>query len=806
MRPVHTYFVATTVVGLAVLVYWLVQTNHSIRTDSMTPITTQPHHYNAESHHPTDGPLTPATVVVVGAGLAGLVASIEAYRAGAIVTLLEKERNVGGNSAKATSGMNSVHSEAQAARGILDSYDAFEHDTVRSGKGLSDPLLVKILTSDAPDALKFIESFGLKLDSISQCGGHSFPRTHREGPRPDGKPAPVGWDIIKALKDYIANSVPSASAAGADKPSITIVTNAKMLDLIVTSDTDSKEVQGVKYSQKTPEGAEEILEIRSDAVVLATGGFSADAKNEDSLLREFAGHLAHLPTTNGPWATGDGVKIARRLGAELVGLDQVQIHPTGFVDPKDPESAVKFLAPEALRGHGGILIHPLTGKRFVDELSTRAVVTAAIFSNCAEAKNHSLLVLNQEAVDRFDPATIGFYTARGFFQKYQGAEALATSKGFDVREFENTLASYEAALTAGRDAFGKHVFPVKFSVDDTLYVCTVTPSIHYTMGGLKINGAAEILDATPYSPSVYHPQQPRPIYGLFGAGEVTGGVHGGNRLAGNSLLECVVFGRIAGQRAASIKDRDVRGLNPNTYIPLRLRSSQQLGGHIRLFRFDLPSYNATSGMDVGQYVSVRAHINDQPVIRMYSPCNRPDERGALDLLIKVDPKGGVMSTFMNSLRPGSLEMEFQGPHGGIKGLDIENRSSPIKKIGLIAGGTGIAPMLQIIRSIFHHQRDDIEINLIYGAATPEELVFRERLDAAAKKHPNFKISYTVDSDPDAKWSGRVGFVDAALIQQGMFAPSDDIKIIICGPWNMCQAIKKTLPTLGYTNDMFYSFM
>ncbi|KAJ3087468.1 hypothetical protein HK102_011040 [Quaeritorhiza haematococci] len=487
-------------------------------------------------------------VIVVGGGLAGLTSAIEAARAGAKVTLLEKEKSVGGNSAKATSGMNSVFSKAQMQRGIKDTYEAFQTDTLRSGKGRSDKELVDTLVKSSTDALNWIESFGLKLDAISQCGGHSFPRTHREGPRLDGKPAPVGWDIIRTLKDYVLTQLSSASA-GEGKGSVEVINNARVVDLIVdeAGDQSRKTVRGVKFDQDG-----QIVEKIADAVVLATGGFACDFASNDSLIHQHAPHLAALATTNGAWATGDGMKMGNRAGAWLV-----QVHPTGFVDPSNPTAKTKFLAPESLRGHGGILIDPRTSHRFVNELDTRAAVTKAIFELYTPQESSSklhpppneanaLLILSAESVQQVGPGNIGFYKSRGFFKVYDGVEAIAAGEGLDASVLRTEIEEYNGAAKEGKDRFGKTVFPVLMDEKDEFYVCRITPVIHYTMGGLRINKDAQIMSSLSATTS-----SRQPIAGLYGAGEVTGGVHGGNRLAGNSLLECVVFGKIAGRNAAT---------------------------------------------------------------------------------------------------------------------------------------------------------------------------------------------------------------------------------------------------------------
>ncbi|KAJ3108348.1 cleavage and polyadenylation specificity factor subunit 2 [Phlyctochytrium planicorne] len=441
------------------------------------------------------------SVVVVGSGLAGLSAAIEAYRCGAHVTILEKEPRVGGNSAKATSGMNAVPTMHQAEHGIKDSIHLFEQDTVRSG----------------PE--------------------ESRPRTHREKPRADGKPAPVGWDIIRTLQGFV------------EKSGIEVVKGAKVEEVL----EDREGVKGVRFVV-----GEDLLsisikckELEASAVVLATGGFSND-HTETSLLRQYAPHLTDRPTTNGAWATGDGVKIGLKLGAETVDMDKVcslstrlaiytrkkvQLHPTGFVDPKDPTALVKFLAPESLRAYGGILLDPITSRRFVNELGTRDAVSAAMETL---GRASYILLINKNVVEGFDGAAVNFYMFKGLIGKLEGLEKVCEEFGLDLDIVREQLEAYNVSEAAKTDSFGKTLFPCTFDEKDAFYVARVAPVIHYTMGGLKINSKTEVQRG---DGSV--------IKGLYAAGEVTGGVHGFNRLAGNSLLECVVFGRVAGQQAAS---------------------------------------------------------------------------------------------------------------------------------------------------------------------------------------------------------------------------------------------------------------
>jgi flavocytochrome c len=276
---------------------------------------------------------------------------------------------------------------------------------------------------------------------------------------------------------------------------------------------------------------------RAGAVVLATGGFGANA----GLLAEHAPAAAGLPTTNGPWSTGDGLALAAAAGAALVDLDAVQIHPTAF-HPKDfKEGKSEILAPEALRGCGGLLIDEQTGRRFVDELGTRAVVAGAML---ALPTKEAFLLLGAGAQRRAG-ACLDFYKSKGLAEHARGLDAAAALIGGSseiAAALREEVAAYNAAAAGSRaDRFGKTAFPdAPIDPEGEFLVARVAPAVHYTMGGAKIDANGAVLDAAG-----------RRVPGLFAAGEATGGVHGANRLGGNSLLDCAVFGRAAGAAAAA---------------------------------------------------------------------------------------------------------------------------------------------------------------------------------------------------------------------------------------------------------------
>ncbi|OMJ27566.1 Fumarate reductase 2, partial [Smittium culicis] len=320
---------------------------------------------------------TNKVVVVIGGGLAGMSAAIEAYLGDSSVKvkLIEKEQRLGGNSAKASSGINGVGTVTQKMLGVTDdSIEKFIADTIKSGKGLSNLDLASKLVKDSNSAVSWLQTFfKLDLDVLAQLGGHSARRTHRRPDLPDGRPQPVGFGITSTLSKYIMNAIAEKNSR------FEVILNSRVTKLIKD---DANNVVGVFIKTTSDSAQEQVLEIKSDAVVLATGGFAGEGGISPPLLKKYAPDLVGLPSTNGNFATGDGVLLGEEIGAKLVDMDKVQVHPTGFVKLADPSNLTKFLAAEALRGEGGILINGL-GKRFVNELDTRDAVTDSIVANCA---------------------------------------------------------------------------------------------------------------------------------------------------------------------------------------------------------------------------------------------------------------------------------------------------------------------------------------------------------------------------------------------------------------------------------------
>jgi len=460
-------------------------------------------------------------------------AANQTVECGGRTVLLDKSSFCGGNSTKATSGINGAGTKTQAAKGIPDNYDIFFADTMKGGA--KKPEIAKVLCANSgADVDWLIEKFDLDLSLLARLGGHSQPRTHR------GKERFPGMTITYALIQML-EKISEKTDRGR------IVTKACVNKLICNNGA----VVGCEYAK----GGAQYKEF--GPVIFASGGFGADF-GQDSLLAKYRPDLLHLPTTNGEHCTGDGIKLGEGIGAKTIDLEWVQVHPTGLVKPDDPDAKVKFLAAEALRGVGGLVLD-VNGKRFANELGRRDYVTGEMWKN----KPPFRLCLNKAASDEII-WHCKHYTGRGVMKYYKSGEDLAKDMGVPLQTLIDTHQQhYEAAKKTEKDPDGGSypAYPSGKSWDaasgptgsgkkfyhniidgsqvatQEFYVAIITPVIHYCMGGLEVTADAEVIGAKGVIP------------GLYAAGEIAGGVHGNNRLGGNSLLDCVVFGRVAGKAA-----------------------------------------------------------------------------------------------------------------------------------------------------------------------------------------------------------------------------------------------------------------
>lgn len=443
-------------------------------------------------------------VVVVGGGSAGLTAALKASDESTVL-VLDKYKVVGGNSAKASSGMSAL-SSSDGENEIRDFID----DVMVSGGGLSDERLVDVLVRSSYDAVEFLKRLRVSFDetTLVQLGGHRVPRTYTV------THGAVGWTIVSRLKE----------AVQARMDRIDVLTGVSVRELMMNRDGS---VSGCRYIDET-KGTIVHVHARK-GVVLATGGFG---HNATWVRRYVDSAMTAWSTTNGEFATGDGILLGENVGAQVEGIDQIQIHPTGFVDPDAEDAEMKILAPEKLRGLGGILVDA-NGHRFVNELSTRLELSKSILSLRTKS---AYLILDADAAARVGPA-IRFYMDKNLLHQCSGLHDVAEWIGVSRDVLVNAI--HEKRTHDGH----RDQDDLKPSVTehDTFYVGKVTPVVHYTMGGIKIDASARVLDTHNI-----------PIKGLYAAGEVTGGIHGQNRLGGMSLLDCIVFGSIAGKSASAM--------------------------------------------------------------------------------------------------------------------------------------------------------------------------------------------------------------------------------------------------------------
>ncbi|KAJ6094251.1 hypothetical protein N7467_003096 [Penicillium canescens] len=232
-------------------------------------------------------------------------------------------------------------------------------------------------------------------------------------------------------------------------------------------------------------------------------------------------------------------------------------------------------------------------------------------------------------------------------------------------------------------------------------------------------------------------------------------------------------------------------LEPQTYQRLPLVEKTELASNVYRFVFALPTQTSVLGLPIGQHVAIRANINGTTVTRSYTPTSNNTDRGRIELVIKCYPDGQLSGQYLAHLELGD-EVEFRGPKGSMrysKGL--------CKKIGMVAGGTGITPMYQLIRAICENDTDTTEVSLIYANRSEADILLRAELERFARLYPkNFKLWYLVDSAPEG-WAYGSGYVDQEVLKARLPGSAEDTKIMLCGPPGMVNATKKNLVAMGF---------
>ena len=491
-----------------------------------------------------------ADVVIVGAGGAGMTAAIVASDAGKKVIIVESQSMAGGNSVRSTGGMNAAKTKFQdenefgesagvektlksadsftgeneetvkelaktvteqwtayqaSPEGYFDSVELFELDTMIGGKGLNDPELVKTLAGKSESAIDWLDEIGAELHNVAAFGGASVKRIHRPV-NDEGKVVSVGAYVIPILEKNLNDR------------GIEVLYETTANKIIM----DGGKAAGIEAT--TSAGGK--VTVNAGAVILAAGGFGA---NNDMVVAQNHPELKGYITTNAAGILGQGIDMGVEVGAATVDMDQIQLHPTVHV--ADDGSA--NLITEGLRGDGAILVNA-EGLRFYDEVSTRDKVSDAENN---QTGGYAWLIVDQKMLDA--SAVIQGYVSKGWTVTGETPEDLAKEMNMDGAVLKETIEKWNACVEAKEDKeFGRTSFAEK--LEGPFYALTVQPGIHHTMGGLKINSDAEVLK-----------EDGSAITGLFAAGEITGGVHGANRLGGNAVADFIVYGRIAGESAAN---------------------------------------------------------------------------------------------------------------------------------------------------------------------------------------------------------------------------------------------------------------
>ena len=442
-------------------------------------------------------------IVIIGAGGAGMTAAINAKQAGKDVILLEKMPYAGGNTTKATGGMNAAETHYQAEQGIDDSVEQFVEDTMEGGHNINDRDLVETMAENSAEGIDWLDSIGAPLPKVSFSGGATNARIH----------APEDGSGVGAY--LVTSMLKKVNELGID-----VMYNTKATELI----TKDGAVTGVKAESRDTN-----YTINAKAVILATGGFG----NNEDMIVQYREDLKGTVTTSAPGITGDGIVMAEEVGADLVDIEQIQLHPT-------VEQKTSMLITESVRGDGAILVNQ-DGKRFTDELLTRDVVSAA---ELEQPGSYAYIIFDQRLREGLKATEK--YISTGITVEGETIEDLAEKIDVDPKTLAETLKNWNQYVADKNDPdFGRTTGMEKDLSQAPYYAIKIAPGIHHTMGGVHIDTSAEVLG-----------KDGNKIPGLFAAGEVVGGVHGGNRIGGNAVADIVVFGKIASDSAVEWCDQN----------------------------------------------------------------------------------------------------------------------------------------------------------------------------------------------------------------------------------------------------------
>lgn len=438
---------------------------------------------------PTDVTLD-TDIVVIGGGAAGLSAALEARRNGAEVIAVEKMDITGGNTIRSSGGFNVAGHKLQieADKGRKD-VEEFIEFTMTGGHNMNDLDLVRYMIESSAEIVDWVTEIGFEPSINETYGGFTVP-----GYAPG---------LIIGLQKFY------------EEQGGKVMLSTKAKEIIM------KDGAAAGIIAEGADGGK--VTINAKAVIIATGGYGANL----DWIAELDPSLKGFVTNNHPGATGDGIFMAQAVGAAVRDLNEIQTHPTVHVP-------TATMMTEGCRNAGGILVNT-SGKRFTNEVNYRDIVSEAILS---QDQGFAYLIINQEIVD--GNGNIQGYYDIGVLQKFDTIADMAKFMKVDESVLQETLDKWNDAVAQKNDP----EFDSKFQWLRDLskgpwYSVAISPGIHHTMGGIVINTNAEVIST-----------EGQVIPGLFACGEVTGGVHGGNRVGGNAILDCLVFGKTAGEKSA----------------------------------------------------------------------------------------------------------------------------------------------------------------------------------------------------------------------------------------------------------------
>ncbi|MDP2852716.1 MAG: flavocytochrome c [Smithellaceae bacterium] len=462
-------------------------------------------------------------VVVIGSGFAGLAAAYEAKKAGASVVILEKMRTPGGNSIINGGVISAAGSPMEEKQGVKDSSELLLKDMLTAGLNLNHVELAKMVADNSNATVQWtMTELGVQYkDKLSQEGGHSVPRmysTHNQSGS-----AIVTQQLAK-LKELGVEPKTQSFLTQIYRDADGRVKGVQIRDKYVFPNADSGKLKNIKARK---------------AVVLATGGFGNDVAFrtiQDPRLN------ADFPSTNQPGATSEALRESLRIGCTPVQLSWIQLGPWGSPDEKGMGLSPFFA--QLCAAMYGLWIDTKTGKRFVNELADRKIRADAIIrvgNKCIAFTDASGYAFGQKAIAEALPKLM----ERGVVKKYETIEEMAAAHNCPVEPLKEEIEKFNKGVLAGKDAeWGRYLQKNQKPLGPgPWYALRLTPKIHHCMGGVHMNVKAQAMDI----------MTDKPIPGLYAAGEVTGGVHGAVRLGSCATLDCLIFGRIAGQNAAKDK-------------------------------------------------------------------------------------------------------------------------------------------------------------------------------------------------------------------------------------------------------------